>query len=68
MGKWKRSEDDHNGVYGCWFISLEDLMETFDRRTLETVLVMFEAQAQEARQDAFEARFGPDESDPSDRE
>ena len=28
-GKWKRTHDDSNGTYGCWYMRLKELMQTF---------------------------------------
>ena len=60
-GKWKRKPDDSNGIFGCWYISLKELMKTFkddeeeDKHAfIRGKIVEFEKEQKEAREEAFE--------------
>ena len=53
QGKWRRSEDDENGTYGTWYISVRELVETFGAETVEAKLSEFAAAQAAARQEAL---------------
>jgi hypothetical protein len=56
-GKYKRNSDDHNGVFGCWFIPLKvhkELVKTFTKRSLNNALREFEEEALEVRKEAID--------------
>ena len=54
-GKYARSADDTNGVFGTWYIGLNELVQTFGKEEVETKLAEFEAAAAAAREEALEA-------------
>ena len=46
-GKWRRHEEDVNGVFGTWYLSLTKLVKAFGAETVQAKLAEFEqAQAQ----------------------
>ena len=60
-GKWLRNSDDTNGVYGCWYVGLKELMRTFKdneeedkHKFIRDKIKEFEAEHKEAREEAFE--------------
>jgi len=64
-GLWKRNPDDENGVHGCWYIGLKELMLTFKDFQEEDKYVdiraqieLFEAELLNARTEAFERLAG----------
>ena len=54
-GKFARSEDDTNGVFGAWWVDLETLMAQLEDEDLENAIEEFEGQLRDAR---FEATAG----------
>ena len=62
-GKYKRNSDDHNGVFGCWFIPLKELVKTFTKRSLNDALREFEEEAIEARKEAIDILYSQEEED-----
>ena len=54
QGLWRRSEEqDQNGTYGTWYISVRELVETFGADTVEAKLSEFAAAQAAARQEAL---------------
>ena len=62
-GKYKRNSDDHNGVFGCWFIPLKELVKTFTKRSLNDALREFEEEAIEARKEAIDILYSQEEEE-----
>ena len=54
-GKFRRHEDDLNGIHGCWYIPLTELLMTFGADILQPKLVAFEVQQARLRVAAFTA-------------
>ena len=54
-GKFARNADDSNGLFGCWYIGLKELVQTFGKEQVETKVAEFEAAATAAREEALEA-------------
>ena len=51
-GKWRRSADDENGVFGCWYIGVPELVRSFGREAVTARLVEYEAAVAAARAEA----------------
>ena len=62
-GEYKRNSDDHNGVFGCWFIPLKELVKTFTKRSLNDALREFEEEAIEARKEAIDILYSQEEKE-----
>jgi hypothetical protein len=62
MGHWKRTEDDHNGIYGTWWVPLKDLAKTFEKDYLWEVLGLFEEEQKEAREEAIDILYAQAEA------
>ena len=57
-GKFSRAEDDANGCFGCYYIPLKKLYETFKDRSavnIEQLIDVFEKELVEARKEALDA-------------
>ena len=54
-GKFARNADDNNGVFGTWYIGLNELVQTFGKEEVATKLEEFEAAAAAAREEALNA-------------
>ena len=54
-GKWRRAEDDRNGVHGCWYIGVDELVETFGAEAVNAKLAAYEAAQAAARESAVAA-------------
>ena len=53
-GKFRRHEDDTNGVYGCWYVPLKKLVRAIGKDDLMPVLEQYEHDLKEAREEALE--------------
>ena len=42
-GKWRRTEDDTNGTHGCWYVGVDELVETFGAEAVNAKLAEYEA-------------------------
>ena len=51
-GKWRRAENDTNGDFGCWFIDVEELVQTFGAAAVNEKLEEYEAAQAAARKQA----------------
>ena len=51
-GKWRRSEDDANGMHGCWYVGVD---ETFGAQVVNAKLAAYEAAQAAARASAVVA-------------
>ena len=56
-GKWKRNEDDSNGVHGCWYIPLKELMMTFKDDEEEDKYKFVREKIEEYEENLKEARL-----------
>ena len=72
-GKWKRTHDDSNGTYGCWYMGLKELMQTFQddqeedkHKFIRSKIEEFEKEHKEAREEAFETHANAIEAEESD--
>ena len=54
-GKWRRHEEDANGVFGTWYLPLRKLVQTFGAAAMEAKLAEFEQGQAQARAEAFAA-------------
>jgi hypothetical protein len=54
-GKWRRSESDDNGVYGCWFCDVPELVRTFGGTVVRAKLAEYAAAQATAREEAVAA-------------
>ena len=54
-GKYARSPDDSNGLFGTWYIGLSELVQTFGKEVVATKVAEFEAAATAAREEALGA-------------
>ena len=54
-GKWRRSESDANGLYGCWFVDVPELVQTFGARVVREKLAAYAAAQAAAREEAVAA-------------
>ena len=61
-GKWRRSEDDENGEWGCWYIGVPELVQTFGKATVTAKLIEYEAELAAARTRAIEDAEEPAEA------
>ena len=52
-GKYRRTEDDINGIFGAWWVPLEQLVLQLGEPIVEIQLEGYENEAQRARQDAL---------------
>ena len=66
MGKWKRTEDDHNGVYGTWWTPLTYLAKAFEQEYLTDVIRLFEEEQKEAADEALEILYAQAEATEND--
>jgi len=48
-GRYRRHEADDNGLWGCWYIPLKELVTTFGEDILQPKLVVFEQKLAAAR-------------------
>jgi hypothetical protein len=53
-GKYARTADDSNGVWGTWYIGLRELVQVFGKDEVAAKLAEFEAELKEAREEALE--------------
>ena len=54
-GRWRRAETDINGVWGCWYIGMSELVETFGAAAVTQKLAAFAAAQATARTAAIAA-------------
>ena len=54
-GNYARSADDSNGLYGCWYIGIDELVHTFGKEAVAAKVMAFEAEAVTAREEALDA-------------
>jgi hypothetical protein len=61
FGKWKRAEHDTNGIFGCWWVSVQELLDELDvaEEKLVAALETHEAELKAARSEAVEAARAP---------
>ena len=52
-GKFRRTEDDINGMFGAWWVPLEQLVLQLGEPIVEAQLEGYEQEAQRARQHAL---------------
>ena len=52
-GKWRRAEGDTNGVYGCWYIDVPELVQTFGAALVREKLAAYAAAQATAREAAI---------------
>ena len=53
-GKYARTADDSNGVWGTWYIGLRELVKVFGKDEVATKLAEFEEEQKQAREEALE--------------
>ena len=53
-GKWRRSENDANGVHGTWFIGVPQLVATFGAEAVEAKLSAYATAQAAARREAID--------------
>ena len=53
-GKYARTADDSNGVWGTWYIGLRELVQVFGKDEVATKLAEFEEEQKQAREEALE--------------
>ena len=64
-GKWRRSENDANGLYGAWYISVRELVETFGAETVTAKLSEYAAAQAAARQEAVDTAIAGMATEPT---
>ena len=52
-GQFRRTADDANGVYGCWWIGLSELVSTLGEPQVTGALVAFERELMTERVEAM---------------
>ena len=52
LGKWRRTEDDANGEWGSWFITVPELVLTFGKQAVTAKLAEYEGALAAARERA----------------
>ena len=50
-GQFKRTEDDRNGLFGAWWLSLDTLVEQLGAEAVQAELEQFEEAQKDARQE-----------------
>ena len=54
-GKWRRTDGDANGVHGCWYVGVDELVEAFGAEVVNAKLAEYEAAQAAARASAVAA-------------
>ena len=52
-GQYRRTEDDTNGIYGCWWLGILELMRTFGEAEVTRATDVFERELVSERKEAM---------------
>jgi hypothetical protein len=48
-GRWRRTADDENGCWGCWYIDVPELVQAFGKEAVTAKLAEYEGALAAAR-------------------